>query len=177
MSATATTTAPEKGVPLGGRSLSRLIAESDLYDFKPTSRALLIAIALMTIGDEEDAYPKDAPEDYIANKIGWCWLSQWKLGLRVGISESQVNRLLDQFEDDGVIKKRYWHDEYGVLHAEYMIIKDVLIAHQRPNQERDVKRPTRYSKPRPKKGWFSSVNQPKRTAKAKSNPIAEMDEE
>ncbi len=163
-----------KGTPLEERSLSRLIAESQLYDFRPTARALLIAIALMTISDAEDPYPEDAPETYIADKIGWCWLSQWKLGLRVGISESQVQRLITMFIEDGVITPRYWHDEFGVLHAEYKINKKVLIAHQRPSQTKDVKRPNRYKKERhANKGSFSSENQPKN----KTNPAVEMDEE
>lgn len=165
----------EKGTPLEERSLSRLIAESDLYDFKATARALLTAIALMTMSDVDDPYPEDAPEAYKGkNKLGWCWLSQWKLGLRVGISESQINRLISMFIDDGVLEPRYWHDEFGVLHAEYKINKKVLMAHQRPSQTKNVKRPKRYSGERQaNKGSFSTTNQPKK----KTNPGAEMNEE
>jgi hypothetical protein len=178
MTKEATALAPDNltkddAVELSERSLSRLIAESDVYDFKPTARSLLREIAMMTMdGSEYDVYPGDAPPSHKADRKGWCWMSQWRLGLRVGISESQINRLIDMFHEHGVLEKRYWHDSRGALHAEYKLNRDVFISHQRPSQTEDVERPSRYSKERPKKGWFSSTNQPKR-----DNPAAEMDEE
>jgi hypothetical protein len=168
----AVATAPAKDVPISERPISRLIAESSVYDFKPTARALLMQIAMMRMA-EESKYPADAPDDFKADKDGWCWLSQFKLGLRVGISESQVNRLIQQFKEDGAIFYRDWHDKNGTHHAEYKINEKVFQAHQRPSQDRDVVRPTRYSKPRPKKGWFSAENQPKK----KLTAVEEMDEE
>jgi hypothetical protein len=95
-------------------------------------------------GDEFDTYPADMPDEYIADRKGWCWMSQWRLALRVGISESQVQRLIAQFVKDGVLlPPRYWEAEHHVIHAQYKIDRKVLIANQRPSQTKDVVRPKR----------------------------------
>jgi len=185
MTTAATSSVIQKTVTVSDRSPSRLISESDRYDQKPAARALLIQIALMRM-DEDSKYPEDAPQEFKDDKIGWCWLSQFKLGLRVGISESQVHRWIKQFRKDGAIHYRDWRDDNGTLHAEYKINLDYFIAHQRPSQSRDVERPERYAEGTRKAtpGSFSTENQPKREQKkpvsitsAKRNPIAEMDEE
>jgi hypothetical protein len=147
MSATAPKPAlsKEDAIALSERSLSRLISESDLYDYKPTARALLKEIGMMAMsGDEYDTYPEDMPDEFIANRKDWAWMSQWKFGLRVGISTSQAHRLIKMFEGDGVLSIRYWYSEPGrVLHAQYKINREVLIAHQRPSQTENVERPKR----------------------------------
>jgi hypothetical protein len=141
---TQTTLTKEDAVDLSERSLSRLIAESDLYDYKPTARALLREIAMMAMdGSEYDVYPQDMPDDYIADRKDWCWMSQWRLGLRVGISESQAHRLIKMFEDQSVLSIRYWEADNHVLHAQYKIDRNVLVAHQRPSQTKNVERPKR----------------------------------
>jgi len=153
----------KKAAGIEDRSLPRKVVESELYDHKPTARFLLNQIAVMAM-DEDSNYPEDAPEKYQgANKVGWCWLSQAKLGLRVGISESQAHRLIMQFKEHGVILYRDWRDEYGTLHAEYKVVESVVDAHQRPSQDSDVKRPSRYASKRgANKGSFSTANQPKK---------------
>jgi len=155
------------------KSLARKIAESSLYDWNATARFLLTQLAVLAM-DKDDNYPDDAPEDFKADKEGWCWMSQFKLSLRVGISESQVQRLLTKFREDGVIKRRQWRDDNMTLHSEYQVVEPVVEAHQRPTQNRGVERPKRYRKERhANKGSFSFDNQPLRV-----NPeIAEEDEE
>ena len=148
------------------KSLPRKIVESELYDNKPTSRFLLNQIAVMAMPNEDANYPKDAPKFYPDGvtpweKTGWCWLSQHKLGLRVGVTEGQVHRLIKGFRKDGVILQRDWYDDHGTPHAEYKVVESVVDAFQRPSQDRDVERPKRYKHPRPAtKGSFSSTNQP-----------------
>ena len=144
------------------KSLPRKIAESSLYDWNSTARFLLNQLAVMAM-DEDSNYPDDAPPEFKADKKGWCWLAQYKLALRVGKSESQVQRLLTQFRKDGVILYRDWHDDNMTLHAEYKVVESVVDAYQRPNQSNDVARPARYKEKRkPNAGSFSAKNQPKK---------------
>ena len=128
-------------------SLPRKIMESELYDGKPTARFLLNQLAVMSMKSEADSYPVDAPKTYKDGtpwlKTGWCWMSQHKLALRVGVSESQVFRLLKGFKADGVILTREWIDDHATPHTEYMVVESVVDAFQRPSQERGVKRPPR----------------------------------
>jgi hypothetical protein len=70
---TQTTLTKEYAVELNERSLTRLIYESSLYDHKPTSRALLIAIAMMSMsGDEFDTYPVSTRINHVANDDEEC---------------------------------------------------------------------------------------------------------
>jgi hypothetical protein len=60
------------------KSLARKIAESSQYDWNATARFLLTQLAVLAM-DEDDNYPDDAPEEFKADKVGWCWMSQFKL--------------------------------------------------------------------------------------------------
>jgi len=152
----------KKAAGIEDRSLARKVVESELYDQKPTARFLLNQIAVMAMDDDSN-YPEDAPEEYQQDKVGWCWLAQYKLGLRVGISESQAHRWIKRFKKDGVILYRDWYDEHGVHHAEYKVVESVVDAHQRPSQDREVERPSRYKTKRgATAGSFSATNQPKK---------------
>jgi hypothetical protein len=128
-------------------SLPRKIVESELFDGKPTARFLLNQLAVMAMKSEADSYPADAPKHYPDGtpwlQTGWCWMSQHKLSLRVGISERQVIRLLQQFKEVGVILTREWIDDHATPHTEYMVVEPIVDAFQRPSQDRGVKRPTR----------------------------------
>jgi hypothetical protein len=142
------------------KSLARKIAESSLYDWNSTARFLLTQLAVLVM-DEDAKYPDDAPDEFKEDKEGWCWMSQFKLALRIGKSESQVHRLIDQFKKDGVIKLRQWRDDHGTLHDEYQVVESVVDAYQRPSQNRGVERPPRYGKKRTANaGSFSAKNQP-----------------
>lgn len=148
---------------LSSRSVSRKVCESELYDRVPAARFLLNQIAVMAMSDEKDNYPEDAPLEYQEDKIGWCWLAQYRLGLRVGLSESQAHRWIQQFREDGVILYRDWYDDHGVHHAEYKVVESVVDAHQRPSQDKDVVRPKRYKTKRGANATsFSAKVQPKR---------------
>jgi hypothetical protein len=132
-----------KAAGLEKKSLARKIAESSLYDWSSTARFLLTQIAVLAMTDEEDNYPEDAPEEFKQDKIGWCWMAQYKLALRIGKSESQAQRLIARFKKDGVTKIRQWRDDNNTLHDEYQIVESVVDAFQRPSQRRDVERPPR----------------------------------
>jgi len=132
-----------KAAGMEEKSLARKIAESSLYDWNSTARFLLTQIAVLTMDDEDDNYPDDAPEEFKQDKVGWCWMSQFKLALRIGKSESQVQRLVQKFKKDGVILLRQWRDDNNTLHDEYQIVESLVDAFQRPSQSRDVERPPR----------------------------------
>src|ERR1035438_4143060 len=99
-------------------TLARKITDSSLYDWNSTARFLLTQLAVLAM-DEDSSYPEDAPDEFKADKEGWCWMSQEKLALKVGKSESQVQRLATRFENDGVILKREWRDSNMTRHTEY----------------------------------------------------------
>ena len=101
------------------------------------------AYLFTSVSDEDDNYPEDAPDDFKQDKIGWCWMSQFKLSPRVGKSESQVHRLIKKFKADGVLTIRTWNDDHGTPHDEYKITESVVDAFQRPSQNRGVERPKR----------------------------------
>jgi hypothetical protein len=123
--------------------------------------------------DEDSSYPEDAPDEFKADKEGWCWMSQEKLALKVGRSESQVQRLATQFENDGVILKRKWRDSNMTRHTEYKVLEEVVDAYQRP---KNGSRPPRYSKKRTANaGSFSTDNQPKKNAQKRA--VMEEDDE
>jgi hypothetical protein len=148
------------------KSLAWRITDSSLYDWNSTARFLLTQLAVLAM-DEDSSYPDDAPDLYKADKIGWCWMSQAKLALKIGKSESQVQRLITRFRKDGVILYRDWRDNNMTLHAEYKVDESVIDAYQRPSQNRDVVRPRRNKEKRkPNKGSFSSKNQPGKSATA-----------
>ena len=156
------------------KSLSRKIEESDLYDWNPTARYLLGIIARLQITNEDAYYPEDAPDDFIETRMGWCWMSQARLGLRLGKDEGRAHKVIQQFKEDKVIEERVWIDDNNIPHAEYQVNEKMVDAHQRPSQDKDVKRPSRYKTKRgTNRGSFSSTNQPKRVRPE----IAEMDEE
>lgn len=140
----------------GEKPIGQLIAESDWYDWLPQARALLREIALMAM-KEDSSYPDDAPAKYKADKVGWCWLSQHRLGLRVGIDESTVWRWIQRFREDGVIEYRDWYDDNNTHHAEYKIVVVMFEAHQRPSQKPGVERPKRYAN-RPKNNQQRAAN-------------------
>ena len=158
------------------KSLGWRITDSDWYDWNSSARFLLTQIHVLGMKSEDSNYPNDAPPEYKADKIGWCWLSQARLGLKIGKSESQVQRLITMFRKDEVIFYRSWHDENMTLHSEYKINEAMIDAHQRPSQKPDVKRPPRTKEPRkPNVGSFSATNQPKMSAKKRA--IMEEDDE
>ncbi len=141
--------------------------ESDLYDWNPSARMTLLVLALGTRREKEDYSDTFVQEDCPATAeelVGWCDMAQWRIALRVGKSDDQVGRDIKMFEQDGVITVRRWDDSNGAHHDMYMVNIAVVMEHERPAQKKNVKRPSRYKKPRKaNKGSFSSTHQPKAT--------------
>lgn len=143
-----------------------LVLESQLYDQNPGRRMTLLVLALGTrnTATNEDGTKKWVQEDCpwsIEEMIGWCDFAQWRIALRVGKSEPQVQRDIKQFEQDSVISIRRWTDDNGTNHDMYQLNIPVLQKNQRPEQTKNVERPKRYKTPNPNRGWFSKTNQPK----------------
>ncbi len=137
------------------------IVESDLYDWNPGRRMTLLTIALFRVSNEESYTPADSP--FAKDYLGWCWAAQWRLALRVGKSEEQIQRDIHQMEVDGVLKVREWDDDLGKRHNEYFVNEGVIQKHKRPEQTADVERPSRYKTKRgANKGSFSKSNQPRK---------------
>jgi hypothetical protein len=158
------------------KSLPILIQESDLWDWNPTKRLLLLVIALGTRKEKEDYsdtfIQKDCP--LTAEKaVGYCDMAQWRLAGRVGITEDYTSELLNEFEDEGVLHIERWEDENGTRHNMYKIEEAVVREHQRPEQKRGMQRPPRYKVKRKANGTsFSHANQP-----GKNRKVREMDDE
>ena len=155
----------------GKKSLPIRIMESSLYDWSPGTRLTLLIIALGQRTNDEAWVPEDSPWT-AGQMLGWCDQAQWRIALRGGKSESQVHRDIIRFEKDGVLEVERWRDSNNVNHDRYRIVEAVVDGNQRPEQKPTVGRPNRYKEPRPKMGWFSSKNQPRRVSAA----VAGMDE-
>jgi len=158
------------------KSLPILIMESDLWDWNPTKRMLLLVIALGTRKAKEDYSDTFIQEDCpktVEEMVGFCDMAQWRLAARVGITEGYTSELLNEFEAEGVLHIDRWDDNNGTHHNMYQIIEAVVREHQRPEQKRGMKRPSRYKMERKgNKGSFSCANQPRKNKK-----VREMDDE
>jgi len=118
------------------------IMESDLYDWNPTARSVLICIAYSQRTNEDAYFPEDCPYEK-DDMLGWCDMSQWRIALRVGISQSQVSKYINRFEEDQVLDVRRWEDSNKAKHDMYRIVESTVDAHQRPEQSETVERPPR----------------------------------
>ncbi len=154
----------KKAAKKKSRSLPIQIMESDLYDHQPGVQMTLMVLALGTRTNEDAYVPPDCP--YKDDMIGWCNMAQWRIALRAKKSESQVQRDIRQFRDDGVVQARGWEDDNHVEHLMYRIVPEVIKEHQRPSQTEDVKRPGRYKSKNSNRGHFSKKNQPERATAA-----------
>src|SRR5437667_5283629 len=84
------------------KSVPILIMESQLWDWNPTKRMLLLVLALGTRTNAEAWVQDDCPKTS-EEMLGWCDMAQWRLALRVGVTEDYVQHLLKEFEEKGVI--------------------------------------------------------------------------
>jgi hypothetical protein len=154
---------------LSDKSLSILIQECELYDWDSTTRLTLLVLCLGTRNKAENTdgskkwVQEDCPWD-AEEMVGWCDFSQWRIALRVGKSEDRIQKVLSRLEKDGVITIERWTDSNNANHDRYQINEAVIRANQRPEQKRDVSRPSRYKVKRgANAGSFSSKNQPKKS--------------
>jgi hypothetical protein len=145
-------------------SLPILLMDSELYDYNPGAMMVLMVIALGQRTNLEAYFPEDCP--YTKDQmLGWCDRAEWGIALRAKKSESQVQKDIRMFREDGVIEVRTWVDSNNTVHNMYRINADVVKENQRPSRKRGVKRPSRYKAKRgANKGSFSSANQPGRGA-------------
>lgn len=153
----------------GKKSLAIRLQESDLYEYNPAANMLLMVICLGQRREKEnydDTWVQEDCPKTAEELVGWCDMAQWRLALRSKMSESQVHKYLKRFEDDGVIEIDGWTSPTtGMEHRMYRIVEAVVDEHQRPEQSRAVKRPSRYTVKNSKRGWFSKKNQPDRNEK------------
>jgi hypothetical protein len=150
-------------------SLIIQIMESDLYDYNPGARFLLVILAHGTRVNEDAHIPKDMPQYMKDDKcLGWCDQAQWRLAIRCGKSESQIQRDIKRFRKDGVVLARGWTDSNKAEHLMYKIVEDVVKEHKRPEQKKDVERPSRYKTKNPNRGRFGKKNQPVHAKKARA---------
>ena len=154
----------KKAAGISDKTLPMLVMDSNVCDHNPTARMLLLCLALGARSKADGWTPEDMPDSIKEDIVGWCDRSQWKLMLRVGCSESSVQKMVLAFEKLGAIKIRRWEDDNGAEHDLYKINREYFEAHQRPDFKRkvDVVRPPRYVEGSRKanKGSFSKTNQP-----------------
>ena len=162
----------------GEKTLARKITDSTLYDHQPTARFLLVQLAVLAMKEDSD-YPEDSP--FQDDKVGWCWMSQEGLSLKIGTESSgrTVRNWITRFIQDEVIIPREWRDDNGTPHAEYKVVESVVDAHQRPPKKKDAiaARGSRCKEGSRKanKGSFTTANQPGRSAQQRA--IMEEDDE
>ena len=130
--------------PPQDKSLAWKITDSSLYDWNPTARFLLTQLAVLSSERGQQLIRKTRRTTSKPTKKGWCWMTQAKLALKVGVHDSTIYRWIKRFREDGVIKYRDWRDDNTTMHAEYKVVESVIDANQRPSQRADVERPPRY---------------------------------
>jgi hypothetical protein len=145
-------------------SLIIKIQDSDLYDWSPSARLLLLVIAFARRTNEKAWVPPDMPEEFKTDMLGWCDMAQWRLAQRSGMSESNAHRWLNNNE-----------------HGQYQVIESAIDEHQRPQHSATAERPPRYKKKSPSRGKFTSENQPRKAqtaaAMASMGAVDAMDDE
>lgn len=162
-------------------SLIIRIQDSDLYDWYPSARLLLLVIAFAHRTNEKAWAPPDMPEEFKTDMVGWCDMAQWRLAQRSGMSESNAHRWLKRMRDDNVIRYRSWTDDNNNEHGQYQVIESAIDEHQRPEHSATAERPPRYKKKSPSRGTFTSENQPLKAqaaaAMASMGAVDAMDDE
>lgn len=131
------------------------IGESDLYDWEPTRRAVLMMIAFMQCNDEGAAAKVSEHSPFKGNYTGWCFASQKRLAFRIGCSERWVRDCIRRFQKDGVLKVRQRVDHMGYKHDEYSVDSEVVTAHQRGKAEEYLQQDRAHA---PRKGGNKTAN-------------------
>jgi hypothetical protein len=114
------------------------IGTSDLYDGQPGVRATLREVAFLQVNDENAEYPEKAPQSFKDTRVGWCYASQAYIGLRVGLTEGQIQRNIQTFIEDKVIDVRSYIDSDGWHHNEYHVLEQVVTDRQRPENIKEA---------------------------------------
>ena len=109
-----------------------------MYDGQPGVRATLREIAFLQINDENAEYPEKAPQSFKDTRVGWCYASQAYIGLRVGLTEGQIQRNIQTFIEDKVIDVRSYIDSDGWHHNEYHVLEQVVTDRQRPENIKEA---------------------------------------
>jgi len=148
-------------------SLYIRIAESAIYPWKPTLKAVLKEIAYLRVSREKNRpFGRDPKIPY----VGWCWASERTLAERCGCSERTIRRAVSQLKEDGVILIRIRRDSHGHLHNEYFIIEKIIKKYELEAEQPEYKRPkcTWQVRKTPHAGRFSKTHQPKRPVSDRS---------
>lgn len=147
------------------KSVSIKVQEMEYADWNPTARMTLLVIALGQRVNEDAYVPEECPLQ-MPEILGWCDFAEWRIAQRAGASEDGVQKIIQRFEDDGVLEIKRWWDNNNTAHNLYRIIESKLDELQRKEHKRGAERPPRYKKSRKgmkNKGSFTTANQPSRT--------------
>jgi hypothetical protein len=149
------------------------VQEIEKYDWHPAARLLLL-ILVMGTRNKADAWIQPDCRWTAEECVGWCDMSQWRLAQRTGLTERQVQRILDMFKADGAIERRHWRDSNGALHTQYRVNEEYIRLHERPSHKFNTPRPPRYKEGSRKANGtsFTRANQP-----GKNRGAREMDDE
>jgi hypothetical protein len=149
------------------KSVSVKVQEMEYADWNPTARMTLLVIALGQRVNEDAYVPEECPLQMPAI-LGWCDFAEWRIAQRVGATEDGIQKIVQRFDDDGVLEIKGWTDSNNARHNLYRVVESKLNELQRKEHKRGVERPPRYKKSRKgmkrNAGMFSTANQPGRTA-------------
>ena len=90
------------------------VLNSDLYDHRGVAKALLARIAHLVIGPAEEGQKPDPDE-------GYCVATQNYLAAQMGLSETEVKRLIKTYAADGWIVIDQFRDKRGYKRNRYML--------------------------------------------------------
>ena len=141
------------------------IAQSTIYPWKPTLKAVLKEIAYLRVQGETLMFRPYERRDPKIPYSGWCYASEEYLARRCSCSSKTIQRAVRQLKEDGVIHIRTWRDKRGRPHNEYFIIEETIKKFELDEVDRlDYERPkcTWQVRTKPHRGWFSKDHQPER---------------
>jgi hypothetical protein len=159
------------------KSVSIKVQEMEYADWNPTARLTLLVIALGARVNEEAYVPEECPLQ-MPEILGWCDFAEWRISQRVGATEDGVQKIIQRFEDDGLLEIKRWTDSNNTPHNLYRIIESKLDELQRKEHKRGAERPKLYKVSRKGKknaGMFSTINQPGKSATERG--VMEMDDD
>src|SRR3954464_7242866 len=111
-----------------------LVNDSCLYEGKGIAKPLLARIAHLIIAEpEEDTQGK--PKGERNPNAGWCIATQDYLAANLGCSESQAQKLIDKFVDDGWLEKDTYRDKRGYIRCRYRLLRTAEIEHLKMHKD------------------------------------------
>lgn len=112
------------------------VLDSDLYEYKGTTKSILARIAHLIIGPPEEG-PNGKPLTDPSPDEGLCIATQAYLACQLGVSESTVRAAVQQYAEDGWLIVHKFRDRRGHERNNYSFAPGALATIQARKRQRD----------------------------------------